>query len=1041
MKEKSAIDDSLSGKEPYYDPPGTYYGFTLTSQLGGLKPCRNSIRSLHCSRLEMPCANRNTATIAGSVRESLVNTSRPTSAQSRGTITKSRATSARSTAISTRSDFTSEPSRFTSSKSCVSSVPKSSTTVASSTLCTSALYRPMSSAVMTSSAISGGRKSLFSRKSSQNRVSSRGLTTLRTNGSYTDIGVFHIGLSAWLLEKGSLVPVKDADIGFFHQGDCYIVLQNDGSNTTYLHLWQGSLSSQHEKEKARVHLQNIDKAIEGASFLSVEQENHETSTFLSHFESGIVVIEGKHRQPINRTSKYVKRLYTVEGLKYPKTICIDCVTSAVRDDRVLLLDGYPRMYLWMGRRTDCVLRVKAIHLAKKMRTWQRNGKGHIVVIDATDEHLTEAFLRKLHDDKAVLRGEEENENTNITVQGRHLYRLSGDRVLYDMPLVAKQPLQQKYLTSSDCYLLDSGPSLPVQAWVGNDSDSDALFNALYRAETFAQHKNYPNTAGVCRLLEGEEPNEFKTAFSGWRDRAVKERQLARSYSVANVGRALYSGTDRRTVAKLTEVWSDDLFLSGQGTNQLWRVDSETLIPLAPEDLGVFFNRSCYIILHRTETTPDGKGGSRILYYWVGGKCSEEEELQAHKSACSIDATLGYTCSVGGKCSEEEELQAHKSACSIDATLGHTCSVLRVLDSKEPRHFFVVLQGSMIVYDSDQHCPQEDATPTKPLLRSTCVNMFCVREMGQECMRVEQVPPLTSYLNSSAAYLLVSETLMVWYGKNARGNDREYAKNMLTYFCPEKPREYSIINEGKENNAFWLSVEDNGDYPREFCKQKLHRRVPALTKCKVSFGKWSFQDIPNFSQEDLSETSLYVLDSHDQIQIWCGSCVFDKEFMVLSKLLKAYLDQDPCERCREDVSIWTINQNHEPSIFTRHFRTWDPDGYGGQLAYDAARKRLRQENALIDIDCQMIDTSYVEAVKVPYRNLVKEEDLPADIDLHHKENHLSDADFTRVMRQSRAQLYRLPLWKQTQILSSAKLIYNYKCHKLNKRNLTTLADLS
>ena len=50
--------------------------------------------------------------------------------------------------------------------------------------------------------------------------------------------------------------------------------------------------------------------------------------------------------------------------------------------------------------------------------------------------------------------------------------------------------------------------------------------------------------------------------------------------------------------------------------KVWRVDGEAVVLLATEDLGVFFNRSCYIILHRCETGPDGPSGNRILYYWV-----------------------------------------------------------------------------------------------------------------------------------------------------------------------------------------------------------------------------------------------------------------------------------------------------------------------------------------------------------------------------------------------------------------------------------------
>ncbi|KAK3741389.1 hypothetical protein RRG08_034434 [Elysia crispata] len=1000
MREKRLTDMSASrsGEESCHEPPGTYYGATLTSQLGGAKPNRGSIRSLECSRVYAR-TTRISDTIIG---DKFGFCSRPTSAQSRGTTTRSRATSAKSIATSTRSDIVSAPdrvtparSKLTSARSRVTSTENGWESTRTSTLCTSSLIRPMTSVAMTGTSSSCGRRSLRTRKKSSCSVASTGLTSRTGNRSHTEFNAFHFGMSVWLLEKGSLVYTKQADAGFFHQSNCYIVLQVDADDTTYLHMWHGSLSATSEQQVMNKYMKKMDLALEGASFLSIEHEGHETSTFLSHFEDGIVVVEGKRKQLVSRASKYVKRLYRVQGLKYPRAICCECVRSEVADHRVLILDGYPRMYVWMGRSTDYVLRVKAMRLAKKMRMWQRDGKGHIVVIDATEKHLSEAFMRKLPDDERGLNnncddvGRDEFSSEPLI---RHLYRLNGDRVLYDMPLVARQPLQQKYLTSMDCYLLDSGPSQPIVAWVGNEADSDALYSALHRAQAFTQHHNYPSHTAVCRLTEGEEPSDFKTVFCWWRDRAVKERQLTRSYTIANIGRALYSQTDRRTVAKLAEVWSDDHFLSGKGTYQIWRVDGEALVQLAIEDLGVFFNRSCYIILHRYDSGLDGCAGGRMLYYWVGSKCSGEEELQAHKSACTMDASLG-----------------------------HTCSVLRVLDGKEPRHFFTVLQGSMIVYDSDLHSPQqEDDTPTKPLLTTGIPNMFCIREIGPECMRVEQVPPLTSYLNSSAAFLVISESRVVWYGKNAHANEREYAKNMLTYFCPERCRDYSIINEGKENSEFWLTVENNGDYPKEFCKPKLYRRVPTLTKCKMYFGEWCFQDIPSFSQEDLNETGLYILDSYDQVQIWCGSGAWDRDFSVISQLLKAYLDKDPCARCQEDMSIWTINQNYEPFIFVRHFRSWDPDGYGGQVAYQAGRKRLRQENARIDIECQMIDAGCIDAIKIPYKNLIKEEELPAEIDLHHKENHLSDADFARVMHQYRAQFYRLPRWKQAQILQSTRL---------------------
>ncbi|XP_046545763.1 advillin-like [Haliotis rubra] len=92
---------------------------------------------------------------------------------------------------------------------------------------------------------------------------------------------------------------------------------------------------------------------------------------------------------------------------------------------------------------------------------------------------------------------------------------------------------------------------------------------------------------------------------------------------------------------------------------------------------------------------------------------------------------------------------------------------------------------------------------------------------------------------------------------------------------------------------------------------------------------------------------------------------------------------------------------------------------GRDVYTLARKRVRQENARIDISSDILDRSHVVKAKYPYKTLVRGE-LPPDVDPANKQHHLTDKDFLEVIRVSRFQFCQLPKWKQNQILKMAHL---------------------
>lgn len=783
------------------------------------------------------------------------------------------------------------------------------------------------------------------------------------------------------------MTLEDNDYGFFHECSCYLILKVHDDRSTSLHYWIGQHAPQQDIKIVEKMSRQLDEVIQQGSVMSREVQCHESLCFLCHFPDGVVYVEGKPKMTVARASKYAKRLYVIRGRTFVSATCTEPCVEVLDTTCAALLDGFPRMYLWVGARCDPVSRVKAVQVARRMRNWQRKGKAHIVVVEESDSAQNSAFLKKLRcgepqTEDGVTNGLSHSEHDNQTAV-LNLHRVSGDRVLYDMPHAASQPLLQRYLVSTDTYLLDQGSKTPLFIWVGAKANSGDVLDALNRGKRFAEHRGYPPWLPVCRITEGSEPLLFKLVFLEWRERALSRAQLARSYSVANIGRALFSRSDPRTVAKLSELWSDDIAFPDDGTTETFRVEGDSLEPPWNQQSGVFLNSDCYVIWHRPD--PDCSKTqllANVLFYWLGSKSTEDRQRSA----------LSLTLTMAGALKQ--------------------CLVIRVLDNQEPESFLSIFHHSIVVYDQDL------------LAAGSNVTLYCVRECAKASMRVQQVPAETSSLNSSAAFILMTpERCVLWYGKLTGGLEREFAKTMLAFLDADRMYDYEIVMEGREPDTLWDVLGPRLSYEERFPQANIHRRLPRLSLCCCSPGGVEFSHIHDFEQEDLCESDVFIFDTFNQIYFWCGRAVsVESRQQLIPDYLKEYMSRDPAGRKEAEVDVWILHQDAEPEAFRRYFHCWDPHGFGGEEAFCLARKRVRQENARIDVDGQMVDLTYVRMPRFPYRALLKPE-LPADVLPDHREHHLSDKQFGEAVKMSRYEFYRLPEWKQAQVLRSARLAHS------------------
>ncbi|XP_067664608.1 advillin-like [Haliotis asinina] len=798
--------------------------------------------------------------------------------------------------------------------------------------------------------------------------------------AFSEVSLDIPGLFIWKLEGRRLHLVEANDHGFLLEGTAYIVLQISQDKTSSLHFWTGKNATENDVTNIHDLAHELDATVCRASIFSREVQGHESLCFLRLFPEGLVYLEGGPHTSLSRTARYVKRLYVVTGRKHVRAACERPKVSALDPSVAVILDGYPRVYVWIGSKCGYVTRVKAIQVARRIRNWQREGKAHVVVIDEKDEELNKSFLKKLDDEREEspvhnqMNGHSCTDRTEETIT---LHRVSGDRVLYDMPYAARKPLQYKYLVSSSCYLLDTGPDNPLFLWVGSHAPVSEVSNAISRGKTFAEHKEYPSNVNVFRVLEGHEPLVFRQAFNDWRDRPQSQ---TRKYSAGNMGRALFSRSSKRAVAKVGDTLSEDVVeesdISTDEQLEVYVLKGNALEYVERWSNGSFSNGQCYIINNQHL---DDRHCKRILYYWMGSKASEADRSRIVELAMVMEEAY------------------HQNT-----------AMVRVLDGKEPSHMLNVLGNAMIVFDKDL----EETSPS--------VQVFSVREFIKGNIRVAQVPPTAASLNSSAAFVVISpDECFLWYGRRSGGPEREYAKYILGYLHPCKMYDYDIVTETKETEVFWSVLGGRLQYEADYITTRLERRNPRLFHCSVEVSEFSFDETVDFSQEDFTEQDLMLFDTFDQIFLWCGTNIDSNTRHLFGDVAQTYLAKDQAGRNSRDIQLWYICQGHEPHGFTKYFRSWTPTGFGGKDVYNLARKRVRQENARIDISSDILDRAHVVKVKYPYKTLVKGE-LPPDVDPANKQHHLTDKDFLEVVRVSRFQFCQLPKWKQNQILKMAHL---------------------
>ncbi|XP_078062068.1 villin-1-like [Mustelus asterias] len=798
------------------------------------------------------------------------------------------------------------------------------------------------------------------------------------------------GIQIWRIENMKMVPVPRKCYGSFYEGDCYILFATHKSRSSFtydIHFWIGRESSQDEQGAAAIYACQMDDYLGGKAVQHREVQRYESEAFKGYFKKGFITKRGgvvsglKHVE----TNTYdVQRLLHVKGRKNVCAGEVELSWKSFNTGDVFLLDLGKLIVQWNGPLSNHQERLKAMQLAKDIRDREHGGRGQVVVIDGQNEAASPQ-LKKL---MCHLLGERKEIKSPIPdkVVDQHqrtavkLYRVTDSKGNLVVQEVAARPLTQDLLNSEDCYIVDQG-GLKIFVWKGKKASKQERQSSLTRAMGFIKAKGYCATVNIESENDGAESALFKHLFQKW---TVKYQTagLGKTHSVGKIAKVEQVKFDAMSMHAKPELAARERMVDdGSGDVEEWVIEDLELKPIEKRKHGRFYSANCYLVLY---TYAISNKLHHILYIWQGKHASQSDITASAYQAVSLDQ------------------QYNGEPVQVRVTMG-----------KEPQHLFAIFKGKLLVFEGSYiDAEKEQDAP---------MHLFQVRGENEYNTKTFEVPARSASLNSNDVFVLkTSDRCFLWYGKGCSGDEREVAKSVADIISR---KDKQSVYEGQEPADFWVSLGGKGPYANgKRLQEEFDAIVPRLFECSNQTGCFVATEIGDFTQEDLDDSDVMLLDTWEEIFLWIGKGANENEKKNSIVIAQEYFDTHPCKR-DTDTPIVIVKQGFEPPTFTGWFMGWDQflwnDGKYEEMKTELDDPQVIDE-LMEDLKKIQFSISYegVSSGTGPLRTYPAEqlinkqpEELPEGLDATRKEEYLSDEDFQMIFNTSRMKFNAMPEWKQ------------------------------
>ncbi|XP_043832480.1 villin-like protein [Dromiciops gliroides] len=734
------------------------------------------------------------------------------------------------------------------------------------------------------------------------------------------------GLQIWVIEKMKMVGIPEKAYGSFFEGDCYIVLHNKKSSrglSIDIHYWIGKDSAVDEQGAAAAYTAQLDSLLGDIPVQHREVQGYESDVFKSYFKSGIIYKKGavasgfKHLE----TNMYnIQRLLHIKGKKPVSATEVDLCWDSFNKGDVFLLDLGKVLIQWNGPEANLPEKSRGLALARSIRDGERAGRAQIGVVD---EERSSADLLQIMEtvlgprvgmlqDAVITDKVDEFQKANLRLY--HLYEKDEDLVVQE---IATRPLTQDLLQHEDCYILDQG-GFRIYVWRGRGSSKEEKKAAFSRAVGFIQAKGYPATTNVEVVNDGFESAMFKQLFQQWTEKGQTEG-LGQTYNQAKTAKVEPMKFDVTHLHGWPELAAEQRMVDdGSGKVEVWRIEDLHKKPVDPKKYGQFYGGDCYLVLY---TYQKSGRAQYIIYIWQGRHASVDEVTASALNAIELDHMY-----------QEEPTQ------------------VRVTMGKEPRHFVAIFKGRLILFQNGTG--RDGCADAEPAIR-----LFQVRGTDEFNTKTEEVPARASSLNSNDVFLLAtSQICYLWCGKGCSGDEREMARSVADIISQTDKQ---TVLEGQEPPSFWEALGGRAPYTSDKrVPEKASSHQPRLFECSHHTGQFIMTEIMFFSQEDLGEDDIMLLDTWEEVFLWIGkdSNTYEKKESVA--MAREYLKTHPAGR-DPATPIIVVKQGHEPLTFTGWFSAWDPYKWNNGRSYEEMKNNLGDMSAISEMTVELNNISLLQ----------------------------------------------------------------------------------
>lgn len=798
-----------------------------------------------------------------------------------------------------------------------------------------------------------------------------------------------VGLEIWRVEQLKVIK-KGADDkayqGQFHEGDSYIILQTKMRENAYerhIFFWLGKDSSQDEQGVAAYKTVELDMSLGGEPIQHREVQSGESDEFLCLFKGGVRYLEGGVATGFKHVDReaFSTRLLHVKGRRNIRVAQVDLKPDSLNSGDVFILDAGRNIYQWNGKTASNVEKTKALEVTKQLRDQERGGNASIAIIEEGKDDDKDFWVKfgcpKPAKIKSGDQGGDDEKHSRDALAAVTLYRVSDSSGKLSTAEITEKPLKKEHLDTNDAFILDTGNGIFV--WVGKNANQEERLHSMRIGVDFIKTKGYPNATPVTRLVEGGETPLFKQNFALW-----PEKDASKPGSGTPAKKFEKKSFDSKSLHQKGQreayIMPDD----GNGKLEIWRVENFELSAWPKEQYGEFYSGDSFVMLY-TYLVNDKE--NYIIYFWQGLHSSQDE-----KGASAIHAK------------------------TLDDKYGGAPVQVRVVQNKEPQHFYLLFKGKMIVHAGGKASGFKNRDDKDEYFSANDSRLFQVRGTSDLNTRAIQVPVKAGALNSGDVFILETPKLFyLWCGGGSSGDEREYAKAISKRISN---KEYALILEGKEPAEFWDALGGKTEYAT-IKESEPDFKPPRLFQCSNNRGYFYVEEVFDFDQEDLIEDDVMILDTYREVFVWIGNGANTEEKKKSLETAIEYIKTDTSGRTVEETTFVTVKQGFEPPNFTGHFGAWNPSKWSNGQSYAELKKALASGGGELTTSLSAELSKFTVSAKYTFAQLTGGS-LPEGVDATQKEQYLLEDEFKTRFGMNRAEFNALPAWKKNNAKKKAGL---------------------